>query len=256
MSWASQRRFFILFGIGTSAVAVIAVIAIAALYKTPSCSDNKRNQGEQGIDCGGPCQYLCSADEYAPTVLFTQAISTGDGRTDVVAAVRNPNVAVAAKDVPYVITLYGADQVLLKQVTGTLDLPPPPVATVPVYVPGVSSGSQKVARAFLAIAPSAVKWFALANDPRILPVVSNTLLGGTADAPRIDAILTNGSITTLRDVGVVVFVRDAGGQIIAASQTVLPSIPAQGTATATFTWNEAFSAVPAAIEVTPIIALP
>jgi hypothetical protein len=54
---------------------------------------------------------------------------------------------------------------------------------------------------------------------------------------------------------VIVFVHNAGGDIIAASATVVSTIPAQGSATALFTWNAPFSGVPALIEVIPVIPL-
>ena len=93
-------------------------------------------------------------------------------------------------------------------------------------------------------------------DSHIVPVVSNTRQGGTTSAPRIEATLKNPSVTVLSNVKVVVLVRNDKGDVIAASSTVVPSIPAQGQAIATFTWGEAFQSIPASIEVTPIIPLP
>ena len=254
MSWASRRRFIILSLIGAVAAAFFIILSISVFYKAPSCSDGVQNQGEAGVDCGGPCPYLCTADEHAPTVLFTKAIPSGTGRTDIIASVENVNAGAAAKHVPYMVTLYGVGQVFIQRVAGTLDLPP--ATTVPVFIPGVASGSQKVVSAFLTIDPSIPRWFAMASDPRVLPVVSNTTLGGSAASPRIDAVLTNSSTSVLADVPAIVLVHSAGGEVIAASQTLVPSIPAQGQATATFTWNGAFSGVPAAIEVIPVIPLP
>ena len=96
----------------------------------------------------------------------------------------------------------------------------------------------------------------MTTDPRIIPTVPNTIQSGSADTPRIEAVLANGSALPLMNVRAIVFVRDAYKNVIAASETILPLIPAQGNATATFTWNSAFSSVPASIEVMPIIPLP
>ena len=89
-----------------------------------------------------------------------------------------------------------------------------------------------------------------------MPVVTTTTLDGASSTPRIDAVLGNGSVTALVSVPVVVVVHDSGGKVIAASQTIVPSIPAQGQATATFTWNAPFPGIPATIEVVPVIPLP
>ena len=254
MNWAARRRFIILFIIGAVVVAFFATVSIATFYKAPSCSDGIQNQGEAGIDCGGPCPYLCVDQERPPTVLFTKAIPNGAGRTDVVASIENINATAAAKNVPYTVTLYGANQVFVQQTTGTIDLPP--ATTVPVFIPGISSGNQNITNVFLTIDPSTIQWFTMTNDSGSKPVVSNITLGGTTAAPRIDAILSNASVLTLSNVQVIVLVHNSQNEVIAASQTLLSRIPAQGQATATFTWNAAFSSVPAAIEVIPVIPLP
>jgi hypothetical protein len=243
----------ILIIIGAVVVAFLATLLISTLYKAPSCSDGIQNEGEQGIDCGGPCAYLCTDEEQAPTVLFTKVVPNGAGRLDAVAEVENKNASAAAVNVPYTIAFYGPNQVLVNQVSGTLDLPPG--GTVPLFVPGIASANQMIAGAFLTINSGSFKWFALARDPRIVPQVSTPQLGGTASAPRITAVLTNPSVTPLTNVPVIVFVHDSNGNIIAASATILPNIPAQGSGTALFTWDGAFSSVPALIEVTPVVPL-
>lgn len=254
MGWAARRRFFIMLIIGSSIVAFLAIVLISVVSKTPSCTDGIQNQDEQGIDCGGSCSYLCTSQLRPPTVLFTKTISNGAGRTDVVASVENINATAAAKNVPYTVTIYGDKQIFVQEVTGTLDLPPS--STVPVFISGVSTGNQKVLHAFLAIASSSPQWFSMTNNKNIKPVIFNTLLGGATTTPRVDAILSNSSVVTLLDVPIIIFVHDEQGEIIAASKTILPSIPAQGQATATFTWGAPFVRPPAAIEVIPVAVLP
>lgn len=254
MDWASRRRFIILSLIGTVVVVLVVTTLATTFHKAPSCSDGVQNQSEAGVDCGGPCPYLCAEQAHVPTVLFTKAIPSGTGRTDVVASIENINVGAAAKDVPYTVTLYGTGQVFVQKVSGVLDLPP--ATTVPVFIPGITTGNQKVVRAFLSIDPAQFSWFAPASGERVVPVVTNTTLGGSPNAPRIDAVITNRSVTALADVRAVVLVRSKEGEVIAASETLVSSIPAQGQATATFTWNGAFSTAPAAIEVLPVIPLP
>src|SRR3989344_5642742 len=255
MSWAARRRFIILLIIGAVVVAFLTALGIATFYKAPSCADGAQNQDETGVDCGGSCAYLCIAQQQPPTVLFTKAIQNGEGRIDVIAMIENKNANAAAKNVSYTITLYGADQSLIQEVSGVLDLPPG--TSVPVFVPGISSGKQMIARAFLEIVSSSLRSFSLSPNSRMVPTVSNTKHGGTMiSAPRIEAILTNQSVTILTNVKVIVLVRNNNGDIIAVSSTIVPTIQAQSQATATFTWNEAFSSVPASIEVVPIISLP
>jgi hypothetical protein len=239
---------------GAVVVAFFAVVLIAALYQTPSCTDGVQNQDETGIDCGGPCAYLCTEQQQPPVVLFTKVISNGAGRTDIIAMIENKNINAAAKNVPYRITLYDADHVFLKSIDGTLDLPPG--ATAPAYLPGVVSGNQRVTSAFLEIAVFSPQWFTMTSDPRIVPLVLRTTRSGTANAPRIEATLANPSATALSNVRVIVLVKDAKKGVIAVSETIVPTILAQGQEVATFTWNNAFVGTPSSIEVIPIISLP
>lgn len=254
MSWAAQHRFHVLLVLGISCIGFFSLVLVATLYKTPSCTDHIQNQNEEGVDCGGSCTYLCTAQMQPPTTLFTKAITNSSGRTDVVALVENKNAAAGAKNVQYHLSVYGTDRVLLHEERGVIDLPPN--ALVPVYVAGAVSGKQKVGNAFLTIDPVVVQWFSIAEDPRIVPTVSNIKEGGSVSAPRIQATLSNTGVVALRAVETVVVVRDARGEVVGTSKTIIPVIPAQGGATATFTWNDAFSGIPASIEVTPIIPLP
>lgn len=254
MSWAAGRRFLILLIIGAIVVAFLTVMSIATFYKAPSCSDNRQNQDETGIDCGGACQYLCTEQKLSPTVLFTKAIKNGEGRVDVIAKVENKNADAAAKNVFYKVTLYGSDQSIIQEMTGTIELSPS--ASVPVFVPNIQTGNQTVVSAFLDIESSSLRWFSMPSDTRIIPKVSNTRQTGTASSPRIEATFTNPSAITITNMKAVVLVYNGNGGVIAASSTIVPAIQAQGQATATFTWNYAFSDVPASIEVVPIIPLP
>ncbi len=254
MSWALRRRLIVTIIVGALIVSFLAVVLISALYKAPSCTDGVQNQGEQGIDCGGPCAYLCTALMEPPTVLYTQAIGNGEGRIDVVATVENKNLSAAAKRVPYSIQLFNAKQQLVKNVQGYLDLPPG--ATVPVYIPGMSSGAANSLNAFLTVSSDAINWYTATRDPRIVPTISNVRAAGSTSAPRVAAVMTNPGLVVLANVRAVVLVRNDKGDVIAASQTVVASLPPGGTAPIVFTWGAAFSGVPASIEIDPIIPLP
>ena len=253
MSWAARRRLVILVILGLIVIAFSSFVFSLLFYRAPSCTDHIQDQGEAGIDCGGPCPYLCTAQEQPPTVLFTQALSDGSGRTDVIASVENKNADAAAQNIPFTIMLYGAGEALLKEVPGTLDLPPG--ATVPVYVPGVFYG-EPVTSAFLDIASSSPRWFAMMTDPRVIPSVTKTSIGGSPSAPRVEAVFMNPSVADLTNVRAIVFVHGVSGNIIAASQTIVPVIPSQGSATGIFTWNSPFSETPVSVEVIPVIPLP
>lgn len=260
MSWAARRRFLILLTIGAIVVAFLSIVLISSIYKTPSCSDSVQNQEENGIDCGGPCEYLCASEVQPPIILFTKVIDNGEGRIDVIAMVENKNVGAAAKNIPYSITLYDNNQLFIQKIEGTFDLPPN--AIEPIYISGVASdlsgqaGEQKVTRAFLEIDSSAPKWFEMTVDSRVIPKVLSAVQSDTSSAPRVEAVLSNPSSFPLSDIKVVALVYDTNKDVIAVSKTVIPIISALGQSVATFTWNSAFDGTLDSIKVIPIIPLP
>jgi hypothetical protein len=213
-----------------------------------------QNQAEQGIDCGGPCAYLCSFQVAQPVVRFAQPIASSLGRTDVIAYIDNSNPAAAAKGVGYQVTLYGSNHALIAQSSGTVDLAPG--ATVPVFIPGLFSGQQQATQAFLTLTPASINFFS-AQKSSLIPEVGSPSLSGSVNNPRIQATLSNPSTEVpLTDVHVVATVFDASGNVITASATVIPSIPASGQATALFTWNAPFARPPARVDVIPLAPLP
>lgn len=252
MSWAGRRQFIITAIIVGVLAAILAVTLIATFYQAPSCMDNKQNQGETGIDCGGPCAHLCTAEVPAPSVRFVRQLSPVQGRTDVIAYIDNTNANAAMKGAAFTITLYGPDNIIVAEKTGTVDLPPK--STVPVFIPGFYSGLQTVARAFLTFDTSSFNWYRY-DDTRPTLTVSNIILSGDA-TPRLTADVSNPTALSLFRVPVVATVFDAQNNAIAASATVLQEIPPMGTAAAVFTWNAPFPATAAKEEVIPLVPLP
>jgi hypothetical protein len=252
MSWAARRRATILGGIGLVALVFLAVLLYPVVYHAPSCVDHKQDGNEVGVDCGGSCPYLCESQVEGPVVRFTQAFSPAPGKTDVVAYVDNPNQEAYAIGVPYALALYGADNVLVGRTSGTLDLPP--ASTVPVFVANLPTGGQTVERAFLSINPDSIAWQPGA-DTRAKLSVGSPELSTTAAGARVTVALANPYAEPIEDVTVVATVFDADGNVIEASRTLLSSIPAQGSASAAFTWNGPFPRVPARVDVIPLVPL-
>ncbi len=250
MSWSSHRKLIILSIIGAAVAAIIALAVIATVYEIPSCADNTQNQDETGIDCGGSCTLLCAVDQKALNPLFTRQLIAPNGRTDVIAYVENPNPDALAKDVPYRITLYGKDNIIVSSKTGKMSVPPS--TTVPVFVPGFYSGFQEVARAFLEF-EGEVEWYRDEVERPKLSVSDVELdEGGT---PRLTASISNPTAKPLYRVPVVATLFDSNKNAIAASATVVDVIPAQGSAPLIFTWNAPFSAPVARTEIIPILGL-
>ncbi len=113
----------------------LGAIGFLIFYRAPSCMDTKQNHGETGIDCGGPCQRLCTVSVAPPSVRFARPLTPVSGRTDVVAYIENKNADAQAKAAHFTIDVYGPDNLLIARKEGTVDLPPS--SLVPIFVPRV-----------------------------------------------------------------------------------------------------------------------
>lgn len=248
-----MRRRLIIIGIIAAVIALaLGVFYFAAIHVPPSCTDRKQDQGEEGVDCGGPCAYLCTASEAPPSARFARALSPVPGRIDVIAYIDNPNADAAAKALPYTIELYDSSNAIVAKKEGTVDLPP--AATVPVFVPAIASGSASSTRAFITFDAPAHLWYRSTGD-RLVPQVGDALLA-LGDAPRITAEATNPGTATLQDVAFVATIFDASGNAIAASHTVVPAIAPRATVPLVFTWPSAFGGAVSRIEILPVASLP
>ena len=250
LDWAKKMRLLIIGGGVLVLLVVIGSTVLAFVYKVPSCTDKVQNQKEAGVDCGGPCTYLCTAQVGAPNVLFARALELPGGRTDVVAYIQNPNKLAEAKNVPYTLELYAADATLLGRVPGFMDLPAGKMT--PLFIRAAAQGSN-VTRAFISFAPEKISWKSVESEYPVPRALESVLTEG--ENPRVSAKLSNETYDPMYDIRSVVVVFDSEGTAIAASETLVPSIRAQSVVPITFTWNEPFLRAPARIEVIPVVPL-
>ncbi len=87
---------------------IISGIYFVFLKPAPSCFDNVQNQGEQGIDCGGPCSKVCIPLNLKPIEISgqPQVFHPSPSSLNVLAKIQNPNSDYAAKSFVYTFKFY------------------------------------------------------------------------------------------------------------------------------------------------------
>lgn len=110
---------------------IIALIFISILFSfsfliyyfdqpAPSCFDGIQNQGEEGVDCGGPCLLSCERREVKRIeVLWTEAMPGQDNFYDLAAQIKNPNQNYGSGQIPYHFELYDSKDNLITQCSGS-----------------------------------------------------------------------------------------------------------------------------------------
>ena len=92
---------------------LLFILAVAVLYflfkSDPSCFDGRHNQGEEAVDCGGPCVPCPEVTKLQPIeVQAAEWVHDIDNKYDIVAEVRNPNDVFGVARVRYRATVSGA----------------------------------------------------------------------------------------------------------------------------------------------------
>lgn len=232
--WAFMRR--LQYGAGYAIVLslLLTPVYFSFFYAEPTCFDNSRNGGEEGVDCGGACDKVCAFTTEEPKVLWTKAFRISEGIYNVVSYVENRNIGVGAKNVPYTISVYDKKGSILTSVKGTTGLPPDSV--YPIFAGRVAVGKTEVASAVLVLDPIDT-WERMEYGREQFTVLSRTLTGADY-IPRLNATLYNTALEDSHDVEVVATIFDSHKVPLTASRTTIPLFEARAEKNITFTWPE------------------
>ena len=86
---------------------LIAGFYFVFVREAPSCFDSRQNQGEEGVDCGGPCAKSCLPTLQPITLLGKPKILyAGADRSTLLVRLQNPNDYFAAREFRYDIDLF------------------------------------------------------------------------------------------------------------------------------------------------------
>lgn len=99
------------------ASAIVYGLYFLMIGLAPSCSDNRQNQNEEGVDCGGSC-VPCALKNLQPLRTKTQIFGV-DGNTSAVITLANPNLNYGARSLTYTLNFYDANKQKLFSLTKT-----------------------------------------------------------------------------------------------------------------------------------------
>jgi len=229
LSWSARRKTLY-----TVVVGIVGLLVLWWAYETflavaPTCQDGVQNGNEHGVDCGGSCSLLCTDQAQAPKVLWSRVFQTDSTTYTAAAYIENDNLGAGARRVPYSFQLFDADNQLIIERDGVIDLPP--IQTIPIIAVNIPLKNRVPSRALFgfSVEPAWNK-IPAANLPK-LSVRGQQL---SADASKLTAMIQNDSNWDLRvQVAAVLF--DESGTARAASVSVAP-VSKHASATVVFTF--------------------
>jgi hypothetical protein len=248
--WAFRRKILYFAIAFIALVILVGIPAFFLTYKAPTCGDGKQNQGEAGIDCGGPCRRLCEAQALSPIVSWKRFIEVTPGNYSLVAYVENPNFNYQASNVSYRFQLFDKDDVLVTERTGTATIYPN--KKLPVVEYAVYTNDHVPTRIEFEFTGSLV-WDKVDSIYPELRFVDVTL-EREESSPRLLATLENRTPFEVSRIPVVALVYDVDGNALAVSKTLVSRVGPNGSAPLVFTWPRPFPRTASVKELVPIIA--
>ncbi len=246
--WASRRKATYI----GSFLAIIAALAAVPIYQAfqvePTCFDGKQNQGELGVDCGGPCSLLCDFQVGSLQVLWSRSFPVTDRYYNAVAYIENPNLDAGVLEVPYLFQLYDAQNVLVTERRGRTFISN--TAITPIFEPRIEVGNRTPVRTFFRFEGS-MPWRSLTRL-REVTIEDQRVLRADSE-PRLEATIRNATLEDVRNIEVVAVVFNTAGNAIAVSQTAVPLLEQQSTETIFFVWPQPFSEPVGRIDIIPRI---
>lgn len=228
-------------------VVFVGIPLFTTFYVAPTCFDGKLNQGEYGIDCGGPCKKLCSSQFLNPIVVWARALPVTKGVYNLLAYVQNPNLSGEVKRAYYTFKLFDKAGILIDEKQGSTFILPH--SNNPIFEGGIVAGERLPALVTFEF-KEPLPWEKIEyTDPAL--VITNKVLSREDASPRIDATIQNRSTSTYNKIEVTAIVYDTEDNAQAISKTLIDSLGDNQSQDITFTWPTRFPKQSSRIEIIP-----
>lgn len=246
MDFRTRRQIIILILAGFISAGIASYILYVNL-PAPSCQDNRENQEEEGIDCGGPC-VPCALLEQRPIEIFwARFIKTRENTYDVAAEIRNPNIKLGAVSIDYEFKLFDTSGVAVARKRGQSFIYPGEAA----HLVEIGLVSGRVIKN-ISLTFHEVKWILEENAGPDIIAGNKEYLEEEADGIRhsvLTALVSNRTLVDIRQPVVNALVFDDENNLLGVNSTVIDIIPSGQTKPVKFIWPRLFSKPVASITV-------
>lgn len=251
-TWATRRKLTYVSIVVAILLVGVALPTFKVMYKPPTCQDAKQNQGEFGVDCGGPCRTLCPALAVEPIVSWQRVFRVSPGIYNAIAFVQNSNVNSTARDVRYIFRVFDEQNVLIADRRGSVDMLPNSI--FPIFEPNMFTGEKTPTRVTFDFTTDPDWQIEQVEIPEV--AVVNKVFSRESTRPTFDVTLENKTLKSISNMPVIAILYDVDGNALAASRTIIDFLDKSARTTVTFTWPLPFDKTVSAQEVYPIISLP
>ena len=185
----------------------VLFFAVWLKASAPTCFDNKKNQKEQGVDCGGVCAKECPGEIKDLAVLWSKPLKVAESNYDAVALVENRNLFLSAKSARYQFKFYDDRNILIASREGEIFINPG--AEVRYFENNIDVGSENRPKFFLEFQKN-INWEIYKGENLGLVVTKKEY----QDSPRpsISAVLENKTLANVKGLYAVAIIYADDGQ--------------------------------------------
>ena len=252
-TWASRRKLIY------ASITIIALFLLVAFplflyfYKAPTCFDSRQNGDETGVDCGGSCKRLCQSAFLPARIEWggSKIEKLADGLYNTASLIVNSNINGAAVNVPYKISLYDSQGLLIVEKEGTVDLYPRRSSLA--FQTAIRTDKRIPTKATFEFTRAPL-WFKSSDQLEGISIVDKKYTEDE-NGSALEVTLENKTLIPYKNILVSVVLYDINGNAIGFSQTQVDSLGAKGSnEVAPFTWPVSRDGKVTSIEVLTSIA--
>ncbi len=208
---------------GTLYLVILALI-VWGFYSSffssaPTCFDNKKNQNEEGIDCGGSCQKICLPENIREIkVVEAKIFPLENGNATLLGVVNDPNADYAIKNFTYNFNITKANATSSVSIlSGNSFIYPEEKA----YLIFPNAAYQPAPGDKLEITLSNLEWVKKENFEKPDITIKNYTIIETQEGIRIEGVIFNDTFSPISDVRVFVILHNQFQKAIGVSQTFI-----------------------------------
>jgi hypothetical protein len=218
---------------------LIAGLIYFASKMNPSCSDKIQNQGEENVDCGGPCS-PCEKipDAQNLKVIEKTIITEQPGKYDLLARIENPNSQFGVASFEYEFDLKDEQGKIVSRYQGSSFILPSQTKYILVFnqeqaaVPSSTDFKIKTYK---------FTKFSDYEEPSIrVSEKEFSLVNGGASYAELKAKIKNESDFDFKEIKTKVVIRDDDDNIVAVNETTRNDVRVNEEREVIFNWNNSF----------------
>ena len=238
MEWAQKRKINYALAFAGTIIFLVTLLTYLVVHKAPNCFDQKQNSDETGVDCGGSCALYCEAQIKPLRTLWVKALSFAPGHYDVGAYIENPNTNAGIYGARYTVRIFGEEDKLVYERSGTIDIAP----GAPLFVfEGNVSLSQAPSDVQIEFNNKDLRRWTKAQGGESVILTKNQSLKNTDIKPRLEITLVNTDlVNSVERIVLGSIIYDSTNQPVAISRTFVDKIGKGGESTPIFTWPNPF----------------